>query len=603
MRDLPRVLSFCAVCLVIWPPPVSAQDGTNVLVVVNEASEVSARIAARYADVRTVPADNIVRLKTETTDDITRAQYEGEIERPIGAWITRHAAQDRILYIVLTKGIPLRVRGTSGRRGTTSSVDSELTLLYRRLVGTRETTVGPVPNPYFRGNNPLTASKPFNHADYDIYLVSRLDGFTEADAMALIDRGSSAGRTGDFLLDQRGTLDRIADPWLRATAEALSAAGYKDRVVLEPSSTGLTGRANVLGYASWGSNDPAIRRRRLGLGFVPGALATMFVSTDARTLQEPPEGWQPGPGGDPKASFAGSAQSLTGDLIREGVTGVAGHVAEPFLDGAVRPDILFPAYVAGFNLVESFYLAMPHLSWQTVVFGDPLCAPFRTDKVLTRDQATPDLDPETELPKYLSARRLASVTAAKVPSDAAKLMLKAEARRSRDDKAGMRQALEQATAIDPRFTAAQTMLAGLYEELGEYDRAIDRYQSVLAVNPSDPVALNNLAYAVAVHRNAPADALPFAQKAYIAAKRNALIADTLGWIYYLLGQHVDAEKYVVEAAKLAPDHAEIQLHLAHVSLALGRTDAALAALNRSLQLDVTFSGREDVKKLQGRLKN
>jgi Tfp pilus assembly protein PilF len=231
-----------------------------------------------------------------------------------------------------------------------------------------------------------------------------------------------------------------------------------------------------------------------------------------------------------------------------------------------------------------------------------LCAPFRSDKTLTREQSAPDLDAETELPKYLSARRLAAAAAANVPTDAAKLMLKAEARRSRDDTIGMREALEKATAIDPRLTAAQTMLAGVYEELGEYDRAIERYQIVLSVNPSDPVVLNNLAYALAVRKGVPADALPFAQKAYIAAKRNALIADTLGWIYYLLGHHVDSQKYLEEAAKLAPDHAEIQLHLAHVYLALGRTDAALAALNRSLQLDVKFSARDDVRKLQAKLK-
>jgi uncharacterized protein (TIGR03790 family) len=597
---------LCGAFLVAFgclPRAAWAQDGANVLLVLHEATDVSGRVAAQYARVRNIPAENIVRLRTDASDDITRAQYEGEIERPIGEWLSRHAAQDRILYIVLTKGIPLRIRGTAGRRGTTASVDSELTLLYRRLVGGRETTVGPIPNPYFWRMRPLSELKPFSHADYDLYLVSRLDGFTEADAIALIDRGLSPVRSGDFLLDQRGSLDRVADPWLQATADTLTVVGYKERVVLESSRTTLTDRQNVLGYASWGSNDPGIRRRLLGLGFVPGALATTFVSSDARTMQEPPENWQPGADGDPKASFAGSTQSLTGDLIREGVTGVAGHVAEPFLDGAIRPDILFPAYVAGFNLIESFYLAMPSLSWQTVVFGDPLCAPFRSDQLLTRDLAAPDLDPETELPRYLSARRLASLLSANVPSEAAKLMLRAEARRSRDDRAGMREALEQAIAIDPRLTAAQTMLAGLYEELGEYDRAIERYRIVLAVNPSDPVALNNLAYALAVRRGVPAEALPFAQRAYIAAKRNALIADTLGWVYYLLGHHVDAEKYISEAAKLSPDHAEIQLHLAHVYLALGRTEPALAALNRSLQLDVKFSGRDDVKKLQAQLKN
>jgi len=38
-----------------------------------------------------------------------------------------------------------------------------------------------------------------------------------------------------------------------------------------------------------------------------------------------------------------------------------------------RPDILFPAYLKGRNLAESYYLSIPGLSWQNVVLGDPLC--------------------------------------------------------------------------------------------------------------------------------------------------------------------------------------------------------------------------------------
>ena len=49
------------------------------------------------------------------------------------------------------------------------------------------------------------------------------------------------------------------------------------------------------------------------------------------------------------------------------------------MSATIRPQILFPAYFKGLSLVEAFYLAMPVLSWQTVVVGDPLCAPFRTE--------------------------------------------------------------------------------------------------------------------------------------------------------------------------------------------------------------------------------
>jgi uncharacterized protein (TIGR03790 family) len=65
---------------------------------------------------------------------------------------------------------------------------------------------------------------------------------------------------------------------------------------------------------------------------------------------------------------------LTADLIADGVTGVSGHVYEPYLQFTPRPQYLLPAYYAGRNLAESFYLAMPALSWMNIVVGDPLCS-------------------------------------------------------------------------------------------------------------------------------------------------------------------------------------------------------------------------------------
>ena len=579
----------------------SAQDGSNVLVAVEATNPMSERIAAHYVRARRIPAENVVALRTGGTDEVTRAQYEEQIEAPIAAWIRRHAMHDQIFYIVLTKGVALRISGSSGRGGTAASVDSELTLLYRKLLGTRLPTVGPQPNPFHRSVGATTVRGPFSHADQDVYLVSRLDGFTEADVIALIDNGSKATSAGDFVLDSKGQNSaETPELWLKATADALAAAGLEQRVVLESTAGSLPGRRNVLGYASWGSNDPAIRTRRLGLGFVPGALATMFVSAGARTFELPPDTWKPGAAQDLRSSYRGSPQSLIADLVREGVTGVAGYVGEPFLDGTIRPDILFPAYVSGLNLIEAFYAAMPYLSWQTVIVGDPLCAPFRL-KPLPPEQTAPDLDSETELPKYFSARRLAVLMADGATSEVGKLMLKAEALQSRGDKAGATRALEMATALESRLTAAHLMLAGLYEEAKDYDRAIERYRRVLAVVPKEPVSLNNLAYVLAVHKNAPAEALPIAQQAYAASGGEPSTADTLGWIQYLLGNYGEAEKLLVEGATRAPGNAEIHLHLAHCLAALERADAARVALAKSLQLDAALADREDVKKLRSQL--
>jgi uncharacterized protein (TIGR03790 family) len=76
---------------------------------------------------------------------------------------------------------------------------------------------------------------------------------------------------------------------------------------------------------------------------------------------------------NPSAWFANSPQSMLGDYILEGATGGSGHVYEPYLTMTPRPDLLFPAYFSGRNLAESYYLAIPSLSWQNIVVGDPLC--------------------------------------------------------------------------------------------------------------------------------------------------------------------------------------------------------------------------------------
>src|SRR5207342_2573119 len=95
----------------------------------------------------------------------------------------------------------------------------------------------------------------------------------------------------------------------------------------------------------------------------------------------------------------------------EGATGVAGQVSEPYLESAVRPDVLFPAYLSGFNLIESFYLAIPHLSWQTIVVGDPLCAPFAR-RALSRSDIDGGMDTELDLPIFFAKKRIEATTAA-----------------------------------------------------------------------------------------------------------------------------------------------------------------------------------------------
>jgi uncharacterized protein (TIGR03790 family) len=577
--------------------PVAAQTGENVVVLANTASPASVEIADYYAQKRHVPADQVLRLKLPTTEEISRAVFSSDIERPVAEWLATHAAQDRILYIVLTKGVPLRVAGTGGQNGTVASVDSEMTLMYRKQSGLTVATAGSLKNPYFAGDVPLANAKPFTHRLQDLYLVTRLDGYTVADVKGLIDRGIAPSQDGVVLLD--GRLELATSPgnrWLMNAAAALrKSPGWTDRAVLDTSVKILRDESNVIGYYSWGSNDRTEFLRHLGLKFVPGAIGGEFVSTDARTFQEPPADWRVN-----DKPFRGSHQSLIGDLIRDGITGVAGNVAEPYLGGTVRPDILFPAYAAGFNLAEAFYLAMPSVSWQGVVIGDPLCAPFRTATLSPAD-LDPGVDAATELPQLLSARRLAVVMAGGTTAAAAALLAKAEVRLFKRDRVGARQALEQATAADESSVAAHIALANLYESVSEWDLAIDRYRRVLAKDPNHTVALNNLAYALAVEKHDPNAAVPMAKRAFALAMGDPTIADTLAWVYHLVGNDSEAEALITAAARQQPDIVDIRLHAAFILAATGNADSAAQHFKAAISLDGKLDERADVQELGKRL--
>src|SRR5262245_62812214 len=117
-----------------------AQSGANVLVVANAANADSVRIAEEYAKGRGIPPEQVLkldRMPEHPPEEIAAAAYQAGIQAPIARWLAVNSAFDRILYIVLTKSIPLRVAGTTGRNGSIASVDSELALLYRQMYGTR----------------------------------------------------------------------------------------------------------------------------------------------------------------------------------------------------------------------------------------------------------------------------------------------------------------------------------------------------------------------------------------------------------------------------------------------------------------------------------
>jgi uncharacterized protein (TIGR03790 family) len=347
--------------------PLAAQSAENVLLVINNESEISRKIGEYYAGRREIPGGNLCRIAVAEREEISWQVYRQEVETAVSGCLKAGDLRERILYIVTTKGVPLKIAGSGGPRGDAASVDSELTLLYERLGGKSPPTSGPARNPFFG-----RLSDKFEHAKFPIYLVTRLDGYSFEDVRGIIDRSLQARNRGTFVIDLSSAGNDEGNQWLRAAAKALPAG----RVELEQSRAVVYDAEDVIAYASWGSNDDQRQkegRRRLGFRWLPGAIATEYVSTNARTFQEPPESWTISDGNGSGSQFAGTTQSLTADYIADGATGASGHVYEPFLQFTPRPQYLLPAYFSGRNLAESFYLAIPAVSWMNVVVGDPLC--------------------------------------------------------------------------------------------------------------------------------------------------------------------------------------------------------------------------------------
>jgi uncharacterized protein (TIGR03790 family) len=361
---LPRAL---ALSIFISSLALAQSDGHSVLLVVNDNSSLSRNIADYYARRRSIPQTNICHIRASEDETIARGQYDTQIAAPIAGFLRTSGLAETVLYIVTTMGVPLRITGTGDIDGDQAAVDSELTLLYLDMKRRGPHPLkGSLPNPFYGKRDSA-----FSHPQFPIYLVTRLAAYDFDGVKAIIDRSLQAANKGNFVIDAKDSFDNGGDEWLKTAAALLP----KDRVVLDTSTKVLYGLSDVIGYAGWGSNDTNRHQRFLGFHWLPGAIATEFVSTNARTFKKPPASWNLGTNWTtPAGLYEGSPQTLTADYLLEGATAATGHVYEPYLIMNPHPEILLPAYYKGRNLAESYYLSIRSLSWQNIVVGDPLCS-------------------------------------------------------------------------------------------------------------------------------------------------------------------------------------------------------------------------------------
>ena len=101
---------------------------------------------------------------------------------------------------------------------------------------------------------------------------------------------------------------------------------------------------------------------------------------------------------------------------------------------------------------------------------------------------------------------------------------------------------------------------GSYERIGNYKMSDRDLLKSLEINPGEPYVLNYLAYSWLERNYKIQEAISMLQKAYKQKKNDPYIIDSVGWGYYLIGDYINAEKYLKLAVQLMPDDPIVNDH-------------------------------------------
>ncbi len=376
---------------------------SHLLVVYNANFPESRDLAQYYAAKRKIPAERVLGISTENTEEITRQQYDDTIRTPITGYLTRKgwlsrvveptkigdrdidllvATHNDIWAIVLMRGVPLKIapdwnipgamEDQKELQSNAAAVDSELALLpiYGLPLG------GYVPNVFF--DDQLTGLKRIGpDLACQMVLVTRLDAPTAGQVRRMIDDCLYAEQhrlAGLAVVDTRGLTDvrdgyTTGDIWLRGARDELERDGwlvkFDDKPELIPATDPCNQVAIYLGWYSQEAQGPWVTPPNR---FVPGAIAYHIHSFSAATVRLDFSHW-------------------VGPLIAHGADATMGMVYEPYLALTPNTDIFVRRLLQGGYFAEAAYASERGLSWMLTVVGDPLYRPFRAPLASTLAEA------------------------------------------------------------------------------------------------------------------------------------------------------------------------------------------------------------------------
>jgi len=322
--------------------------------------------------IRQVQRDIRPPLKIRVTSALNRWRGKAPEEGVPGKVTVWDTVETSVRFIVPMYGVPLRIADLKDRiearasthqdnlRGKSiAAVDSELSLCL--LEGYQ--VEGSFRNPVYNSVSWADAGG----AGALVMICSRLDAPTPDIVRRMIDDALTTeryGLQGRALVDARGIRSGgyfSGDYWLRNAYDKLRGSAYDAMLdSQEPVLNTAYPLEDVAVYLGWYTENVEGAIAREDFRFAPGAVAYHLHSGAAKTLRSDSAHW-------------------AGPLLARGATATMGAVHEPYLRLTVDLDIFTHRLCTGFSFGESAYMALPVLSWQMAIIGDPLYRPFRNN--------------------------------------------------------------------------------------------------------------------------------------------------------------------------------------------------------------------------------
>ena len=230
-------------------------DYSDVGVLINNKSEASKTIGWAFVQARNISHERVFIFDLEgtpTAETINRNQFNTYFALPFLEMLNNRSNVSDMNYLVTSKGMPLRVNGGQDK----ASFDQEFAL----LGGSYNSTIG---GNYWSTHSygPLSGGdfESFSRQKHGFYLVTRLTGYTVETALELIEKANnSLGESGTYVLDlatnRNGSGYKFWNDDLYTANTTLSEL-YNQSVLFDEETGFVTNVSNVMGYASWGSND------------------------------------------------------------------------------------------------------------------------------------------------------------------------------------------------------------------------------------------------------------------------------------------------------------------------------------------------------------